>query len=105
MEYDVKAINRLKRIDGQLRGVLRMMDEGKDCKDVITQLSAIRSGVDRTIGVIVADNLVDCLKENEGDDEKMNAVVEEAINLVVKSRQHQLILTSFKSVERSFFIL
>lgn len=86
MEYDVKAINRLKRIDGQLRGVLRMMDEGKDCKDVITQLSAIRSGVDRTIGVIVADNLVDCLKENEGDDEKMNAVVEEAINLVVKSR-------------------
>lgn len=86
MEYDVKAINRLKRIDGQLRGMLRMMDEGKDCKDVITQLSAIRSGVDRTIGVIVADNLVDCLKENEGDDEKMNAVVEEAINLVVKSR-------------------
>ncbi|WP_010304537.1 metal-sensitive transcriptional regulator [Kurthia senegalensis] len=86
MEYDVKAMNRLKRIDGQLRGVLRMMDEGKDCKDVITQLSAIRSGVDRTIGVIVADNLVECLKENEGNDEKMNAVVEEAINLVVKSR-------------------
>lgn len=86
MQYDNKAINRLKRIEGQLRGVLRMMEDGKDCKDVITQLSAIRSGVDRTIGVIVTENLVECLRENDGNDEKMNEVVEEAISLVVKSR-------------------
>ena len=72
MQYDNKAINRLKRIEGQLRGVLRMMEDGKDCKDVITQLSAIRSGVDRTIGVIVTENLVECLRENDGNDEKMN---------------------------------
>lgn len=86
MQYDNKAINRLKRIEGQLRGVLRMMEDGKDCKEVITQLSAIRSGVDRTIGVIVTENLVECLRENDGNDEKMNEVVEEAISLVVKSR-------------------
>jgi len=86
MQYDNKAISRLKRIEGQLRGVLRMMEDGKDCKDVITQLSAIRSGVDRTIGVIVTENLVECLRENDGNDEKMNEEVEEAISLVVKSR-------------------
>ena len=86
MQYDTKALNRLKRIEGQLRGVLRMMEEGKDCKEVITQLSAIRSGVDRTIGVIVTGNLVECIRDTEGDDEKMNEVVQEAINLVVKSR-------------------
>ena len=86
MQYDTKALNRLKRIEGQLRGVLRMMEEGKDCKEVITQLSAIRSGVDRTIGVIVTDNLLECIRENEGDDDKMNEVVQEAITLVVKSR-------------------
>jgi DNA-binding FrmR family transcriptional regulator len=86
MEYDNKAINRLKRIEGQLRGVLRMMEEGKDCKEVITQLSAIRSGVDRTMGVIVTNNLVECLREHDGDDKKMNEVVEQAISLVVKSR-------------------
>ena len=79
-------MNRLKRIEGQLRGVLRMMEEGKDCKEVITQLSAIRSGVDRTIGVIVTGNLVECIRDTEGDDDKMNEVVQEAINLVVKSR-------------------
>jgi len=86
MQYDTKAMNRLKRIEGQLRGVLRMMEEGKDCKEVITQLSAIRSGVDRTIGVIVTGNLVECIRDTEGDDDKMNEVVQEAINLVVKSR-------------------
>lgn len=79
-------MNRLKRIEGQLRGVLRMMEEGKDCKEVITQLSAIRSGVDRTIGVIVTDNLLECIRDNEGDDDKVNEVVQEAITLVVKSR-------------------
>lgn len=86
MQYDAKAMNRLKRIEGQLRGVLRMMEEGKDCKEVITQLSAIRSGVDRTIGVIVTDNLLECIRDNEGDDDKVNEVVQEAITLVVKSR-------------------
>ncbi|MEK4228035.1 metal-sensitive transcriptional regulator [Solibacillus sp. FSL H8-0538] len=86
MNYDAKVTNRLKRIEGQLRAVLRMMEEDKDCKEVITQLSAIRSGVDRTIGVIVTDNLLECIKEADGDDQKMNQVVQEAINLVVKSR-------------------
>ena len=64
MKYDVKIQNRLKRIDGQIQGVLRMIQDEKDCKDVVTQLSAIRSAVDRTIGVIVSDNLVVCMKES-----------------------------------------
>lgn len=85
MNYDTKVANRLKRIEGQLRAVLRMMDEGSDCKDVITQLSAVRSGVDRTIGVIVTDNLVQCMQQVENDEE-MNAVVKQAMDLVVKSR-------------------
>jgi DNA-binding FrmR family transcriptional regulator len=42
--------NRVKRIEGQLRGILKMMEENKDCKDVITQLSAARTAVNRTIG-------------------------------------------------------
>lgn len=86
MEYDSKTKSRLKRIEGQIRGILRMMDEGQDCKDVITQLSAVRSGVDRTIGVIVSENLVTCVRESEGDEEKMNDSIQQAVNLLVKSR-------------------
>ena len=86
MNYDAKAMNRLKRIEGQVRAVIRMMEEGKDCKDVITQLSAVRSGVDRTIGVIVAANLVECVRNAEGDDKKMDELVEEAKTMLVKTR-------------------
>ncbi len=84
--YDNKVTNRIKRLEGQLRGILRMMEEGKDCKEVITQLSAVRSGVDRAIGVIVSENLVECVRNAEGDELKMNEFVQEAVNLLVKSR-------------------
>ncbi|MBG9455520.1 cytoplasmic protein [Lysinibacillus sphaericus] len=86
MAYDVKTANRVKRIEGQLRGVLRMMEEEKNCKDVITQLSAVRSAVDRTIGVIVSENLLECVTTAEGDAGKMNNAIQEAMDLVVKSR-------------------
>lgn len=86
MGYDVKVSNRLKRIEGQLRAVLRMLDEEKDCKEVITQLSAIRSGVDRTIGVIAMENLLGCIQEADGDDVKVNKIVQQAMDLVIKSR-------------------
>lgn len=85
LKYDAKTANRIKRIEGQLRGILRMMEEGKDCKEVITQLSAVRSGVDRTIGVIVSNNLLECIKEADTESE-MTGTIQEAINLVVKSR-------------------
>ena len=86
MAYDNKVTNRVKRLEGQLRGILRMMEEGKDCKEVITQLSAVRSGVDRTIGVIVSENLIECVQNAEGDQLKMNESLKEAVNLLVKSR-------------------
>ena len=85
MEYDVKVANRLKRIEGQLRAVRRMMDEGEDCKSIITQLSAVRSGVDRAIGVVVTENLVQCMQETPDEGEK-NELVKQAMDLVIKSR-------------------
>ena len=87
MEYTDQMKNRVKRIEGQLRGILKMMDENKDCKEVITQLSATRSAIDRTIGVIVSSNLVDCVQKAENQGEKsMEELVKEAVNLLVKSR-------------------
>lgn len=86
MNYTDQSKNRLKRIEGQVRGVLRMMDEDKNCKDVITQLSAIRSAVDRTIAQIVAVNLEQCLLEKQKSGEDTSSIVEEAIQLLVKSR-------------------
>ena len=88
MEYNAKVVNRLKRTEGQMRGVLKMMEEEKDCKDIVTQLSAIRSGIDRTIGLIVAENLVSCISEDSAKNEGLtqDEAVQEAINLLIKSR-------------------
>ena len=87
MDYDTQVKNRVKRIEGQLRGILKMMEENKECKDVITQLSATRSAIDRTIGVIVSSNLIDCVREsNETGEKTPEELVKEAVNLLVKSR-------------------
>ncbi|WP_144463492.1 metal-sensitive transcriptional regulator [Siminovitchia fortis] len=87
MNYDDRMKNRIKRIEGQLRGILRMMEEDKDCKEVITQLSAARTAIDRTIGVVVSANLVECVqKANESGQESTEQLVKEAVNLLVKSR-------------------
>ncbi|KGR78818.1 metal-sensitive transcriptional regulator [Ureibacillus manganicus] len=83
--YDVKVKNRIKRIEGQLRGILRMMDEGEDCKAVVTQLSAVRSGADHTISVIVSENLKECLLDVTSKNAN-NDSVQEAMDLIVKSR-------------------
>lgn len=84
--YDKKSLNRLKRAEGQMRGVQQMMEDGKDCRDVVTQLSAIRSSIDRAIGLIVAENLAECVRENQEQGVSNQATIEEAINLIVKTR-------------------
>lgn len=86
MEYDKKIVNRLKRSNGQLHGVLNMMEEGKDCVDIVTQLSAVRSSIDRTISLIVAENLVECVQENIKDGSTGEERIQQAIQLLMKSR-------------------
>lgn len=86
MEYTQEMKNRLKRLEGQVRGVIRMMEEGKDCKEVVTQLSAIRSATDRAIGYVVAKNLETCIRLASEEGKNTEEAIEEAVNLIVKSR-------------------
>lgn len=86
MEYTDQMKNRVKRIEGQLRGILKMMEEGSDCKEVITQMSAARTAMDRTMGVVVSSNLVECVKRAEEEGEDTAEYVNQAVNLLVKSR-------------------
>jgi DNA-binding FrmR family transcriptional regulator len=87
MQYDDNLKRRLSRIEGQVRGVIRMMDSEKHCKDVVTQLTAVRNAVDKTIAHIVAANLGACIMENKSATEaELQLLVEEAVTLMVKSR-------------------
>ncbi len=62
------VINRIKRAQGQLAGVLRMLEEGRDCDDVVTQLAAVSRALDRAGFAIVASGLQQCLRSDEGLD-------------------------------------
>ena len=85
-QYNKNIINRIKRAEGQMRGILAMMENGKNCSDVVTQLSAVRSSIDRAMGIIVAENLVACVNDQEKDGMSKEESVQQAINLLVKSR-------------------
>jgi DNA-binding FrmR family transcriptional regulator len=62
------VINRLRRAQGQLGGVLKMIDEGRDCQDVVTQLAAVSRALDRAGFAIIATGLKQCLIESNGVD-------------------------------------
>ena len=62
------VINRLRRAQGQLGGVLKMIDEGRDCQDVVTQLAAVSRALDRAGFAIIATGLKQCLIESNGED-------------------------------------
>lgn len=61
------AIRRLRRAHGQLGGVIRMLEEGRDCRDVVTQLAAVSSALDRAGFSIVASGLRQCLADPDGE--------------------------------------
>lgn len=89
-QYDDDVKKRLRRVEGQVRGVLRMMEEEKSCKDVVSQLSAVRSAVDKTMAYVVAMNLEKCIMEemdsNKESNKDTSKLVQEAVELLIKSR-------------------
>ena len=62
------VIKRLRRAQGQVGGVIKMIEEGRDCADVITQLAAAARALDRAGFKIIATGLQQCaLEEEDGD--------------------------------------
>ena len=58
------VVNRLKRAQGQLAGVLRMLEEGRDCEDIVTQLAAVSRALDRAGFAIVASGMRQCIVDD-----------------------------------------
>ena len=64
---DVAAlVRRLRRAEGQIAGVIRMLEEGRDCRDVVTQLAAVSRALDRAGFAIIASGLRRCLANPDG---------------------------------------
>lgn len=68
------VINRLSRAIGHLQSVKRMVEEGRDCSEVLVQIAAVRSAIDNTGKVILQDHLKHCIVEaaREGDQQAID---------------------------------
>ncbi|MEO7262160.1 MAG: metal-sensitive transcriptional regulator [Jatrophihabitantaceae bacterium] len=60
------VINRLRRAQGQIGGVLKLIEAGRDCEDVVTQLAAVSRALDKAGFAIIASGLKVCLSEAGG---------------------------------------
>jgi DNA-binding FrmR family transcriptional regulator len=61
------VLNRLRRAQGQLAGVITMIEAGRDCKDVVTQLAAVSRALDRAGFKIIASGMRECLTAADGE--------------------------------------
>ncbi len=64
------VLNRLRRAQGQLAGVISMIQQGRDCKDVVTQRAAVSRALDRAGFKIVATGMRDCLTGETADGQR-----------------------------------
>ena len=73
MEIDPESvgdvIKRLRRAEGQIRGVIAMLESGRDCADVVTQLAAVSKALDRAGFKIIATGMRQCVTAQEAGEE------------------------------------
>ncbi|GAB94080.1 DNA-binding FrmR family transcriptional regulator [Kineosphaera limosa] len=59
---------RLKRAQGQLGGIVKMIEDGRDCKDVVTQLAAVNKALDRAGFALISIGMKQCLAADDCED-------------------------------------
>jgi DNA-binding FrmR family transcriptional regulator len=68
---------RLSRIEGQIRGIAKMLDSDRACEDIVTQLMAVRSGIDNVGGLILDTHLGKCIgMSGDSPEEQVDALRE-----------------------------
>ncbi len=75
-EAMVPVVKRLKRAQGQIGGIIRMLEEGRDCTDVVTQLAAVSKALDRAGFAVIAGGLRQCLVDDSVTSEVDTATLE-----------------------------
>ena len=75
---------RLQRLEGQVRGVCRMLDEERDCQDILTQLAAVR-GAAHQISLLLAENYaLHCVHDAAEDRDSADEVITRLVNTLGK---------------------
>lgn len=65
------VITRLRRLEGQIRGLQRMVDEGAECRAIVTQLAAAKGALDRVAFKLVSSAMQECALTEDGDPDEL----------------------------------
>lgn len=82
MKCDNDLVHRVRRLEGQMTGIRKMMETSNACQDLVVQLKAVRANIDKTISILTTKNLQQVMEVNPQDQEAF----QEALDLIVKSR-------------------
>lgn len=77
-----RIVNRLKRLEGQIRGLQTMIESGKDCEAVLTQIMAAKSALNQVGMHIIGHSMKTCLIDDE--DKTSDELIDEAIAIFLK---------------------
>ena len=73
------VLSRLKKIEGQVRGIQKMVDEGRYCVDILTQLAAVRAAVNKVGIMVLEGHTKGCVADainSENQDEKLEELMQ-----------------------------
>ena len=76
------VLSRMKRIEGQVRGIQRMIDEGKECEDILVQVRAVRSALQSANKLILKRYMLRCYAETMEDGEHHSDSLDKFINVL-----------------------
>jgi DNA-binding FrmR family transcriptional regulator len=79
-----RLINRLRRVEGQSRGLQRMIEEGRSCDEVFTQLAATKAALDRVGVLLISLKMRECMADDAGQAEATQEAVERALDAFLK---------------------
>ena len=84
------VIKRLKRIEGQVRGIMRMIEDDRYCMDILTQTRAIRSAMENVEIQVMQAHLKTCVFESfeTGSQEEKNEKINEVLEVVANFRKY-----------------
>ncbi len=61
------VVNRLKRAHGQLGAIVRMLEEGRNCEEVILQIAAVNKAINTAAFTLISSSLRECIQADQGD--------------------------------------
>lgn len=83
-------LERLRRVEGQIRGIHRMIEDDRECSEIMTQVAASLSALDKVGFMIVSRSLNDCIAESLKSGAEHPEAVDKAVKLLMNFTRHSV---------------